>query len=112
MMVHTLPDGQITDVPMYSRELLVKPRQKNILLYRIFGLSYIAPCPVPPKGAFRDRHRRGAGMRWTLMVSLTRALEADGEDVWSWHPDAGVKLAFSSADDGGQKARSTGESTP
>ena len=24
---------------------------------------------------------------------LTRAPEADGEDVWSWHLDAGVKLA-------------------
>jgi hypothetical protein len=25
------------------------------------------------------------------MVLLTRVPEADGEDVWSWHPDAGVK---------------------
>ena len=32
-------------------------------------------------------------MRWTLRVSLTRALEADGKAVWAWHPDAGVKLA-------------------
>ena len=45
------------------------------------------------------------------MVLLTRAPEADGEDVWSWHPDAGVKFAMRSAGDGGQKARSTGEST-
>jgi hypothetical protein len=51
-------------------------------------------------------------MRWTLMVLLTRALEADGEGVWSWHPDAGVKFLRSELlrDDGGQKARSTGES--
>ena len=27
------------------------------------------------------------------MVPLTRALEADGEVVWSWRLDAGVKLA-------------------
>ena len=33
------------------------------------------------------------------------------EVVWSWHPDAGVKFALRSAGDGGQKARSTGEST-
>ena len=26
------------------------------------------------------------------MVLLTRASEADGEDVWSWHLDAGVKF--------------------
>jgi hypothetical protein len=32
-------------------------------------------------------------MRWTRKVLLTRVLEADGEDVWSRHPDAGVKLA-------------------
>ena len=26
------------------------------------------------------------------MVLLTKALEADGKDVWSWHLDAGVKF--------------------
>ena len=41
---------------------------------------------------------------------LTKAFDADGESVWSWHPDAGVKSAMRSAGDGGQKARSTGES--
>jgi hypothetical protein len=42
-------------------------------------------------------------MRWTLTVSLTRALEADGKDVWAWHPDAGVKFLRSELlrDDGG-----------
>ena len=47
-------------------------------------------------------------MRWTQMALVTRALEADGEIVWSWHPDAGVKFAFRRADDGGKKARSPG----
>jgi hypothetical protein len=44
---------------------------------------------------------------------LTRAWNADGEDVWSWHPDAGVKFLRRKLlrGDGGQKARSTGEST-
>src|SRR5665213_1743817 len=36
-------------------------------------------------------------MRWTLTVSLTRALEADGKVVWFWHPDAGVKSALTEA---------------
>jgi hypothetical protein len=36
---------------------------------------------------------------------------ADGEVVWSWRPDAGAKLAERSADDGGKKARFTGETT-
>jgi len=26
-------------------------------------------------------------------ASITNGTEADGEAVWSWHPDAGVKLA-------------------
>src|SRR6202035_2342333 len=29
--------------------------------------------PGPHKGAFRDRHERRAGMRWTRMALLTRA---------------------------------------
>jgi hypothetical protein len=41
---------------------------------------------------------------------LTNSAEADGEDVWSWHPDAGVKFLRSKLlrDDGGKKARSPG----
>ena len=38
---------------------------------------------------------------------------ADGQAVWSWHPDAGVKLAMMlthHAGDGGKKARFTEES--
>src|SRR5688572_20027336 len=35
----------------------------------------------------------GTGMRWTRMALLTRAPEADGKDVWSRHPQAGVKFA-------------------
>ena len=44
------------------------------------------------------------------MVLLTRALEADGEDVWSWHLDAGVKLLRRKLlrGDGGQRARAPG----
>ena len=48
---------------------------------------------IPPhqKGRCATSSTRG-GMRWTLMVSLTEAPEADGQDVWAWHPDAGVKF--------------------
>jgi len=49
-------------------------------------------------------------MRWTrAALPDGRWLAADGEVVWSWHPDAGVKLATMlahRADDGGKKARS------
>jgi hypothetical protein len=32
-------------------------------------------------------------MRWTRKLRLTSAADADGEVVWSWRPDAGVKWA-------------------
>jgi len=44
------------------------------------------------------------------MAHLTRALEADGEIVWSWHPHAGVKFVLTRAGDGGKSARLTEES--
>ena len=44
------------------------------------------------------------------MALLTKALEADGKGVWSWHPDAGVKLAVSPAGNGGKRAWLTEES--
>jgi len=42
------------------------------------------------RGVSRSSRTRG-GMRWTLTVLLTRAPDADGEVVWSWRLDAGVK---------------------
>ena len=61
-------------------------------------------------GAIRDRHESWDRLRWPRMVLLTRAPEADGEVVWSWLPDAGVKFLRSKlfGDDGGKKARSPG----
>jgi len=32
-------------------------------------------------------------MRWTRKLRLTSVADADGEVVWSWRPDAGVKWA-------------------
>ena len=50
-------------------------------------------------------------MRWTRMALLTRALEADGEIVWSRHPKAGVKFAPRRAGNGGKSAGLTEETT-
>jgi hypothetical protein len=47
-------------------------------------------------------------------LAQTTDVAADGEVVWSWHPDADAKFAVTlarRASDGGQKARRTGEST-
>jgi hypothetical protein len=50
----------------------------------------------------------GHGMRWTQMARETNAPSAYGKAKWSWHPDAGVKLAGDLASDGDNKARSPG----
>ena len=39
------------------------------------------------------------------MALLTRAPNADGKIVWSWHPDAGVKFALRSAGDAKEPGR-------
>ena len=52
-------------------------------------------------------------MRWTRELRKTNAANVDGEVVWSWRPDAGVKLVRSKLllrGDGGYQARHTGES--
>src|SRR6266487_5197189 len=43
-------------------------------------------------------------MRWTQAALLTKSADADGEVVWFWRPDAGVKSARRSADDGVKQA--------
>jgi hypothetical protein len=63
-------------------------RVKIFLFFRIFtcGLTQITfkfPPSRPTQRGVRDRHGRGAGIRWTRMAPLTKALEADGESVWS-----------------------------
>src|SRR5262245_51911217 len=47
----------------------------------------------PERGADRDRHERCGGTRWTLQRHETNDVATDGEVVWSWPPDAEVKLA-------------------
>ena len=57
------------------------------------------------------RHERRARDAVDAMASLDeRGFVADGEVVWSWHPDAGVKFRGKRflRDDGGKRARSLG----
>jgi hypothetical protein len=69
------------------------------------------PHPARSEGTCA-RHERCGGMRWTRVTARDERLNlADGEVVWSWRPDAGVKLATMlahRADEGGKKARSPG----
>src|SRR5262249_31636034 len=66
---------------------------------------------VPLEGRTR-RHLRGAGCDGRDGCARRTRPVADGEVVWSWLPDAGVKPAEdNSAGEGGKKARLTQEST-
>jgi hypothetical protein len=68
--------------PAPSAKIFLFFRNKNHAIYRaVLSRS---------EGRSRSSRTRG-GMRWTPRVLLTRAHEADGEVVWSWRPDAGVK---------------------
>jgi len=65
-------------------------------------------APSHPRGAAHRQECCG-GMRWTLVLRLTRATTADGQAVWSWRPDAGAKFRGDDPrGDGGKRARSPG----
>jgi len=60
------------------------------------GKSPLGPraIPRPKRGAYRDRHGRWARDAMAEVSRGRRAREfSDGEVVWSWRPDAGVKPA-------------------
>ena len=41
------------------------------------------------------------GMRWTRLPRQTSEVRADGQVVWSWSPDAGIKPVDELTGDGG-----------
>ena len=87
---------------------LSSPRAKNIPLSPS-GKSALPARAVSPDERDGSRSSRTCGeMRWTRRPRLTSVAQADGEAVWSWRPDAGVKFVRSKllTGDGGKKARS------
>jgi hypothetical protein len=107
------PDGQITAAPMRSPACLSSPFRKNILIVRKFGLSYIRSCPAPPKGAYHDRRETRGGMWWTLEAPKTRAFFSGRRNRVVLSPRRWCQVLEKRKllrGDGGQKARSTGES--
>jgi hypothetical protein len=45
-------------------------------------LSGISPPVSPDKRGARDRHETRVEMRWTQVLRVTSAADADGEGVW------------------------------
>ena len=52
----------------------------------------VPAVPRPQEGRLAIVTDVGCGMRWTLLGCKTSNKGADGKVVWSWPPDAGVKL--------------------
>jgi hypothetical protein len=93
------------------REFLSSPSAKNISLFqKPKSVVMFAPSRTREEGRIAIVTDVGSGMRWTRRCRETSDTEADGEGVWSWRPDAGVKFLRSKLlrDDGGKRARSPG----
>jgi hypothetical protein len=104
-----LPDGQIASLYQKSRQAL----PLKIFYFRFSEIHGLSPSvPHSPRGALRDRHGRWERDAMDALVRLDVAGDADGETVWSWPPDAEVKLRETSVsfDDGGYQSPDTGES--
>jgi hypothetical protein len=70
---------------------------------------HIPRHPGPHKGAFRDRHERRAGMRWTQVALLTRALACGRRSRVVLTPRRWRQVSRKyPRGEGGKKARSPG----
>jgi hypothetical protein len=74
---------------------------------------FLSPHPDSTGGAARDRHGRRKQDAVAVRLCSARVSRADensftdGEGVWSWSPDAGIKPWGDEPEgDGGKKARS------
>ena len=63
------------------------PSQKNISVFQKIKSGYINSHPVPSEGTFRERHGRQGGDAVDAAARETGVAEADGEIVWSRHPN-------------------------
>jgi hypothetical protein len=68
---------------------------------------YIVRIPAQHRGAFRDRHERKVGMRWTRVARLTRALTCGWRSRVVLTPRRWRQVGESNfTNDGGKQARS------
>jgi hypothetical protein len=91
------------------------PKSKKFLFTGILIYGINPPSPRHHEGRSRDRHATWCGLRWTLRRQViphrTKTPAADGEVVWSWRRDRGVKPARSIAPVTVAKTPLTGEIT-
>ena len=68
-------------------KIVSSPSLKNISVLQKLKSGYIACHPVPPGGAFRERHERRDGLRWTRRRARRAMPKRTGEVVWFRHPN-------------------------
>jgi hypothetical protein len=102
----TLPDGQIRNMP-------VQLSFKKFFAFAVGQITFRSSRhPVPnQEGRFAVVTKRWRGMRWTQAAHGRMRQLVDGEVVWSWHRDAGVKLMETFRKRRWQESPFTGEST-
>ena len=108
--VRVVPVGQIASLNPKSCQDL----RQEIYLFRFSEIHVLSfPSRTHQEGRFAIVTDVGSGMRWTHWCAGRSARDADGETVWSWPPDAEVKLRETSVslDDGGYQSPDTGESS-
>ena len=72
---------------------VVGPPPANISISENQKVCIVAAVPPRQEGRMH-RHERGAGCGGRFGDARRAALEADGEVVWSWRPDAGAKFSW------------------
>jgi hypothetical protein len=85
------PKGQICE--RFQADLACPALRRKIFLFTETRNRDLTAPSRASRRAYRDRHETWCGMRWTRGRARTTRSSADSEVVWSWPPDAGVKLA-------------------
>ena len=81
-----------TGKSLLIRECLSRPSRKINSLIVSVNQKYSPRHPASMQRALWPIvTEREAGMRWTRRSRQTNVALADGEVVWSWHPDADAK---------------------
>jgi hypothetical protein len=87
------PDGQIAHACHAQIARRANLSQPDGIAVTPKSAADFAPSRPHQEGRFAIVTNVGSGMRWTRWRRKTSGANADGEVVWSWHPDAGVKFA-------------------
>ena len=88
--------------------MAVQPYWEKYFASRSKQISSLSPAVLTHRRGVAQRHQRGTGCGGRRRRSRRGRVLADGEVVWSRHPDAWCQVGGSSAGDGSKRARSPG----